>query len=45
MVKRKMTELNNPKRQKFIDIEFDTEEESDEDPEWLPEDSSSESDS
>ena len=40
MAKRKMTEINfNPKKTKFIDIiysEFDSDPDSEEDPEWLP---------
>ena len=41
MVKRKLTEINfNPKKRKFIDIiysEFDSDPDSEDDPEWLPE--------
>ena len=40
MVKRKLTEINfNPKKRKFIDIiysEFDSDPDSEDDPEWLP---------
>ena len=46
MVKRKISDTKfNPKKTKYIDIiysEFDSDPDSDEDPEWLP-DSSSES--
>ena len=47
MVKRKIEDTKSIKR-RYIDIiysEFDSDENSDEDPEWLPPDSSSESDS
>ena len=38
MEKRKSTEINfNPKKKKIIDIEFDSDPDCEEDPEWLPE--------